>query len=270
MPELPEVETTCRGIQTQLLGKQICKIIIRQPKLRWPVSRQLFKATDLKILEVFRRAKYLLLKTSKGTIIIHLGMSGRLCVVDSNQMPQKHDHLDFQLNNKKILRYTDPRRFGAVLWTTDNPLTHTLLKHLGPEPLSEAFNSKYLFLAIKNKKTTIKQLIMDQMIVVGVGNIYANEALFAAKILPTRLSNTLTIKECSLLVKCTKRILTQAIKVGGTTLKDFLTVDSKPGYFSQKLFVYGRAEQNCLQCHEVLEACTISQRATVFCRKCQV
>lgn len=267
MPELPEVETTCRGIQS-IIGCTLEHVIVRQKQLRWPVSQEIPSLKNIRILEVARRAKYILIYTTKGAFIIHLGMSGRLCVISNKLAPEKHDHLDFILNNGTLLRYTDPRRFGAVLWTKDEPLNFSLLAKLGPEPLSDAFNGQYLLQRAQNKKTTIKQLIMDQNIVVGIGNIYANEALFTANILPIRQSNTLTLAECKKLVLKIQTILKQAILQGGTTLRDFLSADGKPGYFSQKLFVYGREDEKCL-CGTPLNSIRVGQRATVYCPSCQ-
>jgi len=269
MPELPEVETTCRGIQAILHGNTINRIIIRNHRLRWPIPPIIKKLKNLKVLKISRRAKYILLETSKGCFIIHLGMSGRLKVVAQNEAIRKHDHVDFILANEKILRYTDPRRFGAILWTSDAPLNHPLFAKLGPEPFAKEFNEKYLFAKANKKKITIKQLIMDQTTVVGVGNIYACEALFVAKLLPTRLSSSLTLDECKQLILAIQKILKQAIKAGGTTLKDFLSIEGNPGYFLQKLLVYGRENKQCVMCNTLLKNIRINQRATVFCENCQ-
>jgi len=269
MPELPEVETTCQGIRPVIINQKIKQIIVRQAKLRWPVTPVVKKLKDLTVKAVTRRAKYILLKTEQGTFIIHLGMSGRLCLV-KDQIPfKKHDHLDFLLNNRYVLRYTDPRRFGSVLWTTEDPLEHSLLANLGLEPLTLEFNANYLWAKCQGKSAVIKQTIMDQKIVVGVGNIYANEALYLAKISPLRAARTLTVAECSALVKAIKKILTKAIKQGGTTLKDFLGSDGRPGYFKQKLLVYGREGEVCLLCDKPLSHARIGQRSTVYCLDCQ-
>jgi formamidopyrimidine-DNA glycosylase len=269
MPELPEVETTCRGIETAIVDETILNIKIRESRLRWPVSQELFKLKKEKIISVERRAKYILLRCSSGTIIIHLGMSGRLCVLEEGSKHQKHDHVDFILDNGKLLRFTDHRRFGSILWTEEDPFQHSLLVNLGPEPLSKTFNANYLFARTRNKKQAIKLLIMDQRVVVGVGNIYANEALFSAKILPDRPSTSLTLAECDLLVKMIKQTLKQAILQGGTTLRDFLSPTGKKGYFVQKLLVYGREGESCLSCKTLLSSSRIGQRATVFCLGCQ-
>lgn len=268
MPELPEVEITCQGIRTATLSRRIEKITIRQPKLRWPIPSSLSQLKNVEIFSIDRRAKYILMRTSKGTIIIHLGMSGRLRVLNQSLPAKKHDHVDFILDNKAVLRYTDPRRFGAVLWTSEDPLLYPLLLNLGVEPLSELFTGDYLYKS-KNKKITVKQFIMDQQVVVGVGNIYANEALFAAGISPSRIASSLTKSECNQLVEKIQIILEQAILQGGTTLKDFLSPSGSPGYFVQELFVYGREGKQCLRCQERLQSIRIAQRATVFCQCCQ-
>ncbi len=269
MPELPEVETTRLGIKPALDGQSIQKIIIREPRLRWPVPDILSTLRNTKIESITRRAKYILLKTEKGTIILHLGMSGRLCVVEPGTKTEKHDHVDIILSNGKLLRYTDPRRFGSILWTDEDPALHSLLATLGPEPLSNSFNAKYLYLALKRRNIEIKKMLMDQKIVVGVGNIYANEALFISGILPHRSSRTLTLSECATLVSTTKTILKKAIKLGGTTLKDFFSGEGKPGYFKQKLKVYGREGEPCIECQQTLLGILIGQRATVYCSSCQ-
>jgi formamidopyrimidine-DNA glycosylase len=269
MPELPEVETTCLGIRSKIEGKTIERIVIREGRLRWSVPPVIPTLKNLKILEVSRRAKYIFITTNQGTLIIHLGMSGRLSILESGAIPKKHDHIDFIFKHKVLLRYTDPRRFGAVLWTTENPKAHPLLARLGPEPLSKAFTADYLYQKAQKKSTMVKQLIMNQEIVVGVGNIYANEALFAAKLSPIRKCNTLTQVECKNLVKEIRLVLKKAIRQGGTTLRDFLTPDGKLGYFVQKLLVYGRDGDLCIECSTILTALRINQRSTFYCNFCQ-
>jgi len=269
MPELPEVETTCREIEPVILNQELNRVIVRQSQLRWPIPNALCKLKNVRIKSVTRRAKYILIQTTKGTIIIHLGMSGILCALDTPLPPQKHDHVDIIMKNQTYLRYTDPRRFGAILWTVEEPLQHKLLINLGPEPFSESFNANYLFCIAKEKKIMVKKFIMDQSVVVGIGNIYANEALFMAKILPSRLSNSLTEVECQRLIKEIGNILKKAILKGGTTLRNFLSPNGKPGYFIQELFVYGREGEECKHCDHILEGVRINQRATVFCPKCQ-
>jgi len=270
MPELPEVETTRLGIQPYLVNQTIKKVIVRQARLRWPIPPTLPQdLLQAKIIDIQRRSKYLLLYCSKGCLIIHLGMSGRLYVLHQYQPANKHDHVDLVFTGGLTLRYTDPRRFGAILWTQDNPLAHSLLQHLGPEPLTRKFNSTYLYQACEKKQATIKQCIMDGKIVVGVGNIYANEALFLAGILPMRLASSLTQEETSQLVKMIKKVLKKAIALGGTTLKDFYRADGSPGYFANQLLVYGKSTQPCTHCSHPIEQVMLAQRSTYFCRHCQ-
>jgi formamidopyrimidine-DNA glycosylase len=269
MPELPEVETTLRGIAPHVLDKTITKVMIRHYGLRWPIARDIHKElVGQQVVQLARRGKYLLLHLTQGTLIIHLGMSGRLGVFNKNTPAQKHDHVDVEFNGQKVLRFTDPRRFGAFLWT-ENHDDHKLLNHLGPEPLTEAFSSEYLFARAKNKKLAVKTFIMNQKIVVGVGNIYANEALFLAGINPSQAAGQITLSRYEKLTEHIRNILTQAIKQGGTTLKDFLNSDGKPGYFSQSLHVYGREHQPCTSCNTTLIAIQLGKRQTVFCPKCQ-
>lgn len=268
MPELPEVETSRLGILPYLKNQTIKDIIIRQPKLRWPVDPDISLAIGQQIIDVQRRAKYLLLQLQQGWIVIHLGMSGSLRILLDDTPAAKHDHVDLALTNNVILRYTDPRRFGAWLWT---PFLDWLpqLKKLGPEPLSNHFTAEHLYHLSKNKKIPIKSLIMDNHNVVGVGNIYACESLFMAKLLPMRLANTLNQEEAALLVTAIKEVLTKSIQQGGTTLKDFLQSDGKPGYFVQQLQVYGRAEKPCLVCGTLIQTQKIAQRNTFYCIHCQ-
>jgi len=270
MPELPEVETTRRGISEPLLHAMVQKVTVRQPKLRWPIPPKLAKSLQGQIIEnIDRRGKYLLMQTANGTMLIHLGMSGRLRILPHGLKPQKHDHVDFYFNNNLCLRYTDPRRFGAILWTNENPLQHPLLINLGPEPLSRQFSSEYLFQKSRGRKVTIKQFLMDSKIVVGVGNIYATESLFYAGISPLRAAGQISHARYDKLTKCVKQVLRKAIKAGGTTLRDFYSSDGKPGYFKQQLAVYGREHQPCPQCGKVLRKKIIAQRSSVYCRLCQ-
>jgi len=269
MPELPEVETTCRGIAPHITGQKVNALIVRQPKLRWPVPDDLSeKVCNKTIIKVSRRAKYLLIHFDHGAAIFHLGMSGSLRIVDHNTPLKKHDHIDLQLNNKKVLRYHDPRRFGALLWQNKEQL-HPLLDHLGPEPLSDTFGGNYLFQQSRKRKTAVKTFIMDGSIVVGVGNIYANEALFSAGIKPDREAGSISRKRYYLLAKTIKSVLSQAIKQGGSTLRDFVGGDGKPGYFQQTLNVYGRGSEPCKQCGKSLKEIRLGQRSTVFCNGCQ-
>lgn len=270
MPELPEVETTLRGISAYILNSPITKVIVRNPHLRWPVPEQLAEqVTRHKIIAIQRRAKYLLLSTHAGTIIIHLGMSGNLKIVDPRTAYEKHEHVEFCFANGHALRLTDPRRFGAVLWTRDAIENYPLLKHLGPEPLSAEFNADYLYAQSGNKKIAVKQFIMDSKIVVGIGNIYANEALFASAIHPARAAGKISKKRYQNLCADIKKILEQAIQQGGTTLKDFVGGDGKPGYFQQQLMVYGRKGEPCRKCQKPLKEIRQGQRSTVYCTHCQ-
>lgn len=269
MPELPEVETSKRGISPHLTNQVVSEIIIRQPKLRWPIPESIKALIGHKITAVTRRGKYLLLHSKPGTAIMHLGMSGRVRIINKGIPAQKHDHVDIILSNQQCLRLTDPRRFGALLWTTTEPLQHFLLAHLGPEPLSKKFDADYLYNAAKKRNINVKQFIMDNKTVVGVGNIYANEALFLAGIHPEKPANTITLKQYRLLVEKIKQVLQAAIKVGGTTLRDFQASDGKPGYFKQQLRVYGRGTQACMTCQKTLQEIRINQRSTVYCPRCQ-
>jgi formamidopyrimidine-DNA glycosylase len=271
MPELPEVETTRKGIEPYLQGQTIGKFIVREHRLRWPIEKHLTKTLiDQEIQQVARRGKYLLLHCTHGALIIHLGMSGSLRILQSTIRPNKHDHVDIIMSNNICLRYTDPRRFGCVLWTEENLALHPLLKDLGPEPLTDEFTGEYLFTRSKNKKIPIKTFLMDSKIVVGVGNIYANEALFAAKIHPQRSANQISKPQYVRLISAVKTILTKAIAIGGTTLRDFSGSDGKPGYFSQQLKVYGRGGKPCYGCKANLQEIRLGQRTTVFCPQCQV
>ncbi|MEL0614037.1 bifunctional DNA-formamidopyrimidine glycosylase/DNA-(apurinic or apyrimidinic site) lyase [Marinomonas arenicola] len=271
MPELPEVETTLRGIEPLLVEQTVAQIDVRQPKLRWPITPALVTEMQGQVItHLTRRGKYIGIHTAAGTLIIHLGMSGSLYFVEPETAPLFHDHVDFRFAGKgPWLRYTDPRRFGAVLWTKGDWLAHELLAHLGPEPLSEDFHIDYLYEKAKGRKVAIKSFIMDSKVVVGVGNIYANEALFMAGIRPTRMAGNISKARYAVLIECIKTVLAAAIKQGGTTLKDFVGGDGKPGYFKQELMVYGRADQACTACGAVLKEIRQGQRSTVYCPKCQ-
>lgn len=270
MPELPEVETICRGIAPHIEGKRIISVIVRQPKLRWPISQEISTLLpNLIIRSVKRRAKYLLLNADKGTLIIHLGMSGSLRIVKSDTAPQKHEHVDIIFENNTCLRYNDPRRFGCLLWTPKPINDHKLIQNLGPEPLSTLFDIDYFYATSRTRKRPIKSHIMDGSIVVGVGNIYANEALFKAGIHPQRSTNKISKARLECLVKAIKDILNRAIEQGGTTLKDFVNSEGKPGYFQQTLNVYGRVEQPCTLCKTPIKQVVIAQRSTFYCAHCQ-
>ncbi len=271
MPELPEVETTRRGVEPYIKGKKIVDVIVRQPRLRWPVPSDLpSQLIGLTIQQVRRRARYLLLETGQGTLIIHLGMSGCLRIFeDPAPTSEKHDHVDIILEKKRRLRFTDPRRFGAILWTCMPIWEHHLLNKLGPEPLSEDFTAQRLFIRSRGRSQAVKTYIMDNRTVVGVGNIYANEALFKAGIRPDKPCSTLSRTRYEKLVAAIQEVLQQAIKQGGTTLKDFVGGDGKPGYFKQKLAVYGRSGQPCLTCGTIITEIRQSNRSSCFCKRCQ-
>lgn len=270
MPELPEVETVCRGIEPYLVGCRIQQVVVRQAQLRWPITDNLNTiVAGLTLQSISRRGKYLLLSTSQGTLLIHLGMSGSLRIVNADQPIGKHDHVDIIFTKTLLLRYNDPRRFGAILWTALPINQHPLLKNLGPEPLLPDFTAEYLHTYAKNRKTPIKTMIMDSHVVVGVGNIYANEALFLAGLHPNRLAGTIDLACFVRLVECIRLVLSNAIQQGGTTLRDFVNENGKPGYFQQQLRVYGRAGLPCIQCQQRLEEIRLSNRSTVFCSNCQ-
>lgn len=270
MPELPEVETIKRGLTPTLLHQTITKIIIRNPKLRWTIPSNLSKKlVNLKVIEIQRRGKYLLFKTKLGVLILHLGMSGRLQLLNEPPEPQRHDHVDIIFSNGVTLRYTDPRRFGCLIWTEQPAEQHKLLVNLGVEPLSKNFSGRYLYEQAVKRKIPAKTLLMNHQIVVGIGNIYANEALFEAGIHPLIPAKSLSFPQCQKLVASCKQVLRRAIKAGGTTLKDYQNAHGQLGYFSQKLKVYGKAELPCQICGTPLVGITIGSRATVFCPKCQ-
>ncbi|GAB3111137.1 bifunctional DNA-formamidopyrimidine glycosylase/DNA-(apurinic or apyrimidinic site) lyase [Aestuariicella hydrocarbonica] len=270
MPELPEVETTCRGIAPHVVNKIVQAVVVRQPQLRWPVPANLAEqVVGQKLLGVTRRGKYLVLRFATGHMLVHLGMSGNLRVVARREDPGYHDHVDIDFGAQCVLRLNDPRRFGAVLWTSAPLLEHELLAHLGPEPLEALFDADYLYQRSRKRKLAIKAFIMDSKVVVGVGNIYANEALHAAGIRPTRAAGTVSRAAMERLVSEIKQVLARAIEQGGTTLKDFVGGDGKPGYFQQQLLVYGRQGQPCRGCKKPLKEVRLGQRSTVYCTSCQ-
>lgn len=270
MPELPEVETTRRGIEPHLVGARVHSLIVRQKQLRWPVPDELAeRVSGAQILRVARRAKYLLIETSRGTLIIHLGMSGSLRIVDETLAADTHDHIDLHFGDGKMLRYTDPRRFGAWLWCEQTVDQFPLLASLGPEPLSDTFNGDYLFDRSRGRKLAIKSFIMDSHTVAGVGNIYANEALFMAGIHPLRAAGRISRARYARLADSIRSVLTAAIRQGGTTLKDFLNSEGKPGYFQQSLHVYGKASVPCSRCGTAIRETRSGQRSTFYCPRCQ-
>ncbi len=269
MPELPEVETTRRGIAPHVEGRRVTRLIVRDRRLRWPIPEDLaIQIEDQTFASVKRRAKYLLMDIGGGTLISHLGMSGNLRLVPAGTPVLKHEHVDIELDSGMTLRYTDPRRFGAMLWSTD-PLKHPLLANLGPEPLSEDFDGGRLFRLSRDRSMAVKPFIMDNAVVVGVGNIYATEALFAAGIDPRREAGRISRARYDRLAVEICRVLAYAIERGGTTLRDFIGGDGQPGYFQQELFAYGRGGQLCKVCGTTLSEVRLGQRSSVFCRRCQ-
>jgi len=274
MPELPEVETTRRGLAPHLEGRRITQVTLRRPDLRWPIPPEVARELPgQRIDAVRRRAKYLLVDTAAGSALLHLGMSGSLRVLPATTPVAAHDHVDIAVDSGRVLRFNDPRRFGCLLWQPPGD-THPLLRALGPEPLSDAFdgtafNGDYLFARSRGRSAPVKAFLMDQRIVVGVGNIYAAEALFAAGISPLRAAGRVSRERYGLLADAVKRILGHAITRGGTTLRDFISPDGTPGYFEQELSAYGRGGAPCPRCGRALRQASIGQRATVWCGHCQ-
>jgi len=267
MPELPEVETTLRGIEPHISSQQIIALTVRQASLRWPVTENIQALVQgQKIHSVSRRAKYLIFKLDCGSILIHLGMSGSLRITATADPWRKHDHIEMQLSNGCALRYHDPRRFGCWLWSANE---HSQLGNLGPEPLSDNFDGDLLYRLSRNRKLAVKPFIMDSAVVVGVGNIYASEALFRSGIRPDRSAARISRERYQLLAQNIKAILAAAIDQGGTTLRDFVNSDGQPGYFQQSLDVYGRAGEPCTVCSLTLKEIRLGQRSSVFCSGCQ-
>ena len=269
MPELPEVETSRRGIEPWILNTTINKVVVRDRRLRWPVAKDVERQLKGQEVEsVDRRAKYLLIRTSGDTIILHLGMTGSLFIVDQGTPAGIHDHVDFELDSGKVLRFRDPRRFGSFHLSSD-PLAHPLLSKLGPEPLGDDFDGDYLWRKSRGRTVSIKQFIMNAQIVVGVGNIYASESLFLAGINPKRAAGRTALHRYDALADAIKDILSRAIKAGGTTLRDFYGGDGEPGYFKQQLEVYDREGEHCRCCNTVIRAFVQGQRSTYYCKSCQ-
>jgi len=270
MPELPEVETTLRGLAPHLVGQRVADVVIRHPQLRWPVPEDLPRLLRGKsVFSLRRRAKYLLLEFDRGTLILHLGMSGSLRILAAGTPPGKHDHFDLVLENGKLMRLRDPRRFGAVLWHEGDVAQHPLLAALGCEPLAREFDGAHLYEATRRRSAAIKQVIMDSRVVVGVGNIYANEALFRSGIRPQLGANRLTRPRCAKLVLAIRETLRDAIRLGGSTLRDFTNSSGEPGYFQQHYFVYGRAGEPCRKCGTAIRQIRQGQRSSFYCPHCQ-
>ncbi len=270
MPELPEVETTRRGIEPWLVGRRIERLVVREWRLRWRVPRGLpAKVRGAAIRAVGRRAKYLLIATDAGTLIWHLGMSGSLRVLDGLSPPLAHDHVDLLLDSGHCLRFNDPRRFGCLLFTAENPDRHPLLSRLAAEPLSDAFEADDLWRRARGRRASIKAFIMDSRTVVGVGNIYASEALFRAGIRPGLAAGRVSRQRMSALVAAIRDVLNEAIDFGGTTLRDYVDASGTPGYFGRKLFVYERAGLPCRRCGTPIRQFLQGQRSTYWCPSCQ-
>ena len=278
MPELPEVEITRRGL-LPLINQNVTQVVIRNASMRWPIPAHLPQTLhQQKLISLVRRAKYILADfasvsgdkiTSTGTLLLHLGMSGRICLLDRNYPPEKHDHFDIVFDDGRVLRLRDPRRFGAVLWAGDKPNEHKLISVLGPEPLDDNFNAQYLYDAISTRSAAIKVTIMDGHLVVGVGNIYASESLFRARIHPETPAKQLTLKQCKKLVAEIKSTLNDALNAGGSSLRDFFGADGHPGYFQQEYFVYGRTGEACKLCTSPIKNIRLGQRSTFYCENCQ-
>jgi formamidopyrimidine-DNA glycosylase len=271
MPELPEVETVRGGIAPHVVGRRVVRVIVRDRRLRWPVPTSLGNELPGQTFRsVTRRAKYLLLSADRGTMILHLGMSGSVRIVPRDTPPAKHDHVDIVMDNGYCLRLRDPRRFGALLWSRADPISHRLLRNLGPEPLGADFTREYLFRVSRGRRIALRDLLLDSHIVVGVGNIYANEALFAAGLRPQRAAGRTTRAQCAAIVAAVRRTLTRAIRAGGTTLRDFQNVDGLPGYFQQTLQVYNRKGEACPRCGSRIKGLRIGQRSAFYCPDCQL
>jgi formamidopyrimidine-DNA glycosylase len=268
MPELPEVEVTRRGLVPQLAGRLISGVAVREARLRWRIPREVRALAGRTVIGITRRAKYLLVDCGDGHLILHLGMSGSLRVLAPGVAPGKHDHFDLELGDR-VLRLRDPRRFGAVLWTAEPPEAHRLLAHLGLEPLSRAFNARRLYALTRGAKLPIKPFLMDGRRVVGVGNIYASESLFRARIDPRKPAGKLSLQEATKLVTAIKLTLLAAIKAGGSSLRDFVGSDGARGYFQQRYWVYDREGKPCRRCGTPIRRIVQGQRATYFCARCQ-
>ena len=278
LPELPEVETTLRGIEPALTGRTINEIIVRNASLRWPVPKEVNQARGRRVVRCWRRAKYLLIQLDRvapaavsggGGLLIHLGMSGSLRICEAGAAPRKHDHVDIVLDSGKCIRFNDPRRFGIFSWWDPPAQNHKLLRNLGPEPLSDTFSGHHLRLKSRRRKGAVKNFIMDGNIVVGVGNIYASEALFMAGIHPSRAAGRISATRYEALAAAIRDVLSRAIRHGGTTLRDFSNSDGNPGYFAQELLVYGREGLPCFQCQAPLRRKVIGQRSSYYCPRCQ-
>lgn len=269
MPELPEVETTLRGITPSMAGHTLRELVVRNPALRWPVPAEVALAEGQRVVGCRRRAKYLLVELEHGGLLMHLGMSGSLRVCDADDAPRKHDHFDLVMDSGRCIRFNDPRRFGALLWWDERPEEHVLLRDLGPEPLSDEFSGAHLWRLSRGRKGAAKTFIMDGQVVVGVGNIYASEALYMAGIHPTRPAGRISAARYDALAAAIRDVLDRAIRHGGTTLRDYLDSNGRPGYFAQELLVYEREGLPCFQCGSPIRRRVIGQRSSYYCARCQ-
>ena len=269
MPELPEVETSRRGIEPHIIDTTISRIVVRERRLRWPIAKTVDRALPGRaVTSVGRRAKYLLINTDGGSAMIHLGMSGSVCIFERGTPAAVHDHFDIEFDSGRMLRFRDPRRFGSLHWSKE-PLLHPLLRDLGPEPLSSDFDGNYLWRKSRGRRVSIKQFIMNSHVVVGVGNIYASESLFMAGINPRRAAGRVALHRYGALADAIKDVLTKAIRAGGTTLRDFYGGDGEAGYFLQQLEAYGREDEACRRCGTPITAIVQGQRSTYYCKRCQ-
>jgi formamidopyrimidine-DNA glycosylase len=269
VPELPEVETTLRGLQPSLEGRVIRQVRVRNPSLRWPVKRAVQKARGQKVQGLARRGKYLLIECETGGLMCHLGMSGSLRICQDGDPPRLHDHFDLVLDSGECVRFHDPRRFGALIWWDPPFQSHALLRDLGPEPLGGEFDGRYLWLASRGLRVAVKNFIMNGKVVVGVGNIYASEALFMAGIHPSRAAGRVSLSRYHALAGTIRDVLAHAIRRGGTTLRDFHDSSGEPGYFAQELLVYDREGRACFQCQVPIRRKVIGQRSSYYCPRCQ-
>jgi len=270
VPELPEVETTRRGLLPAMRGRRIVRAEVRERRLRWPIAKGLEgKLAGRTVRDLRRRAKYLVVDLDRGALIVHLGMSGRLAVLDRPVPPGPHDHFDLVLDDGRVVRFNDPRRFGSILHTEVDPFAHPLLAACGPEPLAEAFDGRYLFTITRGRRAAIKDVLMNARLIAGVGNIYASEALFRAGIHPRRAAGRVSAERCEALAQAMRATLEAAIEAGGSTLRDWLHADGATGYFQQNTFAYDRAGEPCRRCASAIRMIRQGARATYYCPRCQ-
>ncbi len=270
MPELPEVATTINGIRPFLQGAVIADLVIRERRLRWPIRADLKRQIQgCKVLDIRRRAKYIVVVLDRGGLLIHLGMTGSFRIATDQTIPERHDHFDFITDAGDVIRYRDPRRFGSLLYCEENPFQHGLLSKLGPEPLEADFTGTHLYQMSRARKIAVKAFIMDQSVVVGVGNIYASESLFMSGIHPIRKCSRISMSRYHKLANAIQYILTKSIDMGGTTIQNFADTDGRPGYFEQQLQVYGRVGEPCDYCGRIISSQVIAQRSSFYCNQCQ-